>query len=75
MDPRAERLPEDLPAATEALRCSSLAREWYGDALVDHYVLSRVAEHEEWRKAAEADAAGDSEEVPDWELRRYFELV
>jgi len=73
-DERAEPLPADLTAATEALRESALVRSWYGDALVDHYVLSRHAEQDEWRKIAAGAAAQDGE-VPDWELRRYFELV
>lgn len=75
-DPHAEPFPIDLLAAVEALRGSALAREWYGDALVDHYALSRVAEHEEWRKlAAAAPDGGDPDQVPEWELARYLELV
>lgn len=73
-DGRAEPLPTDLLAAVEALRRSELARAWYGDALVDHYALSRVAEHEEWRKRG-VSAAGDAEQVPEWELARYLELI
>ena len=74
-DERASSLPADLPTATEALRGSSLARAWYGDALIDHYVLSRVAEQEEWSKIAAESPAEHGDQVPDWELRRYFELV
>jgi glutamine synthetase len=74
-DERAQALPEELPTAAAALRCSSLARAWYGDPLVDHYVLSRLAEHEEWRKLAVESPGPPAGQVPDWELRRYFELV
>ncbi len=66
-----------LPSATEALRRSALVRRWYGDALVEHYALSRDAEHAEWRRAASV-LGGDphaADEVPEWELARYFELV
>lgn len=72
-DSQAPLFPIDLLAATDALGSSRLAREWYGDALVDHYVLSRRAEHEEWSRRA--DGAGKDGQVPDWELARYFELV
>jgi glutamine synthetase len=74
-DERAQPFPAELPIAVEALRGSALARAWYGDALVDHYVLSRVAEHEEWAKIAAASPVAPGDQVPDWELRRYFELV
>jgi glutamine synthetase len=74
-DDRAEALPTDLPVAIEALSGSSLARAWYGDALVEHYVLSRFAEQEEWRKIAAGSHEESGDQVPDWELRRYFELV
>lgn len=75
-DDRAVALPADLTSATEALRRSELARRWYGDALVEHYVLSREAELAEWRKAAPDGGGSDlSDQVPDWELARYFELV
>jgi glutamine synthetase len=74
-DERASSLPADLPTAIEALRGSSPARAWYGDALIDHYVLSRVAEQEEWSKIAAESPAEHGDQVPDWELRRYFELV
>jgi glutamine synthetase len=74
-DDRAEPFPADLLAAAEALRQSTLARAWYGDALVDHYALSRVAEHEEWRRCAERAPAGEPGQVPEWELARYLELV
>jgi glutamine synthetase len=74
-DERAPALPADLATAVEALRGSALARSWYGDALVDHYALSRLAEEAEWRKLAAAAPPAAGEQVPDWELRRYFELV
>jgi glutamine synthetase len=74
-DERAQPLPAEPALAIEALRGSSLVREWYGDALVDHYVLSRHAEQDEWRKIAAASPEASGDRVPDWELRRYFELV
>ncbi len=67
-DSEAERFPTDLRAAASALQNSRLAREWYGDDLVDHYVASRVSE------SAAYEALRD-EHVPDWELARYLEMV
>jgi glutamine synthetase len=74
-DERAPPLPAELQIAVDALRGSALARAWYGDALVDHYVLSRLAEQAEWHKIAADLPEEPDDQVPDWELRRYFELV
>lgn len=68
LDDRLEPFPADVRAAAAALRASSLARTWYGDALVDHYAVSREAEAGYW------EAIRDRQ-VPDWEVRRYLETV
>ncbi len=60
----AQRLPRNLKEATDALAKSSLARELFGAAFVDHFVATREWE---WRQFQDA--------VTDWELKRYFELM
>jgi glutamine synthetase len=67
-DPSAAPYPATLDEAADALARSQLARSWYGDELVDHYVASRHAEAEIVRGIANA-------QVPAHELRRYFETA
>ena len=67
-DERAEQFPTTLNAAAARLRGSLLAREWWGNDLVDHYCASRVSE------TATYEALRDGS-VPDWELARYLEVV
>jgi len=67
-DPNAPPYPATLDAAADALDASSLAREWYGDELVTHYVVSRRAEAEYVRQIANG-------QVPDYELTRYLETA
>ncbi|MHB8685299.1 MAG: glutamine synthetase family protein [Dehalococcoidia bacterium] len=57
-------LPRTLEAAIDLLDGSALARDWFGDAFVDHYVAMRRWEVEKHRTA-----------VSEWERRRYFEQV
>ncbi|MBF6599656.1 MAG: glutamine synthetase [Dehalococcoidia bacterium] len=57
-------LPRTLDAAIELLDRSAIARDWLGDAFIDHYVAMRRREVEKHRTA-----------VSDWERRRYFEQV
>lgn len=58
------RLPTTLREAIGTLERSDAAREAFGDAVVDHYLLT--ARHE-------ADAYDRA--VTDWELARYFERI
>jgi glutamine synthetase len=58
------RLPRTLAEATDRLAASSLARELFGEAFVDHYVRTR---RWEWSQFADA--------VTSWEMKRYFEIV
>jgi glutamine synthetase len=67
-DPTAGRYPSSLTEAADLLEASTLARGWYGDDLVDHYVTSRRAEAETVRRLADA-------QVPAHELVRYFETT
>ena len=58
------RLPRTLEQATANLKRSKFARDFFGDAFVDHFVATREWE---WRQSLDA--------VTDWELKRYFEIV
>ena len=57
-------LPRTLDQAVELLDRSEIARDFLGDAFVDHYVTMRRWEVEKHRRAVTA-----------WERRRYFEQV
>jgi glutamine synthetase len=58
------RLPRTLAEATAKLEGSTIARELFGEAFVDHFVRTR-----KWEWAQFADA------VTNWELQRYFEII
>jgi glutamine synthetase len=57
-------LPGTLDQAIDLLDRSDVARDYLGDAFVDHYVAMRRWEIEKHRRA-----------VTEWERRRYFEQV
>jgi glutamine synthetase len=57
-------LPRSLGDATRLLETSQVARDWLGDAFVDHYVATRDWEVRQFAKA-----------VTDWELARYLESI
>jgi len=57
-------LPRSLEEALTRFRDSALARRFFGDEFVDHYVAFRQWEVEKHLRA-----------VTDWERRRYFEMV
>jgi glutamine synthetase len=60
----AKALPRSLAEATRLLKGSEMAREWLGDAFIDHYVATREWEVRQFEKA-----------VTDWELARYLESI
>ena len=62
--PRELSLPRSLSEAAAAFGRSNLARDWFGDAFVDHFAATRDWEARSFRK-----------HVSDWELARYFELI
>ena len=62
--PEALQFPRTLYCAAQRLKASETAREWFGDAFVDHYAASREWEEREFRK-----------HITDWELERYFEII
>jgi glutamine synthetase len=57
-------LPTTLWEAAQRLKASKPAREWLGDAFVDHFAATREWEERQFRKA-----------ITDWELARYFEII
>ncbi len=57
-------LPRTLDEAIDLLDGSAIARDYFGNAFVDHYVAMRRWEVEKHRRA-----------VTGWERRRYFEQV
>jgi glutamine synthetase len=67
-DPSVPAFPKTLEEAADCLDQSALAREWYGDDYVDHFVVSRRAEADIVRGIANA-------QVPDYEIARYFETA
>ena len=60
----APALPRTLGEAVGLFRAERVAREWLGEAFVEHYASTREWEVRQYEKA-----------VTDWELARYFESV
>jgi len=57
-------LPRTLWDAAQRLKRSRMAREYFGDAFVEHFAATREWEEREFRK-----------HITDWELARYFEII
>lgn len=62
--PEELKFPATLWDAAQRLRASVAARDWFGDAFVDHFAATREWEEREFRK-----------HISDWEMERYFEIV
>ncbi|MBT4838569.1 MAG: glutamine synthetase, partial [Methylococcales bacterium] len=58
------KLPTGLWDAAQQLKKSSMARDYFGDAFVDHFAVTREWEEQEYRK-----------HISEWELERYFENI
>jgi len=63
-DKRNGSLAPNLLEASTMMKNSSVAKELFGDAFVDHFTNTRLWE---WRQF--------SKSVTDWELKRYFEII
>lgn len=63
-DKNREILPDNLIKATEKMANSRIARALFGDAFVNHFTKTREWE---WRQYMN--------QVTDWELKRYFEII
>ena len=57
-------LPKNLNDATEKMAGSKIARQLFGDEFVSHFTKTREWE---WRQF--------ENQVTDWELKRYFEII
>ena len=62
--PETHRFPSNLRAAAERLGRSDSARRLFGDAFVNHFVMSRLWECREHER-----------HVNNWQLERYFEII
>ncbi len=62
--PEAQRFPSQLRAAADRLAASRRARNLFGDAFIDHFVMSRHWECREYERT-----------VNSWQLERYFEII
>jgi glutamine synthetase len=58
------RAPRSLLRSNHTFKESTIARDWFGDAFVDHFAATRDWEVRQWQDA-----------VTDWELKRYFEII
>lgn len=63
-NPSCGKLPANLADATQKMAGSKIARELFGDHFVDHFTKTREWE---WQKF--------NDDVTDWELKRYFEII
>ncbi len=57
-------LPKNLWEATQAMKVSSISKELFGPAFVDHFAATREWEWKQFSKV-----------VTDWELKRYLEII
>jgi len=57
-------LPSNLLEATTHMQHSSVAKDLFGDAFVEHFTNTRMWECRQFAK-----------HVSDWELKRYFEII
>jgi glutamine synthetase len=62
--PAALQLPATLWDAAQRLKASTVARDYFGAAFVEHFAASREWEEREFRK-----------HISQWELERYFEII
>lgn len=59
-----EKLPSTLMEATQKMKKSTVANELFGEDFVDHFIRTREWEWQQFEN-----------EVTDWELKRYFEII
>lgn len=58
------KLDSNLWDATQKLKASQMAKDYFGEAFVHHYAMSREWEVREFQK-----------HISQWELERYFEII
>lgn len=57
-------LPDSLEKATEAMKNSDVANQLFGYEFVDHFIRTR-----EW------EVRQQDHSQPNWEMKRYFEII
>ena len=62
--PKRLALPRTLWDSAQRLKASAMARDWFGDAFVEHFAATREWEEREFRR-----------HITDWEMARYFEII
>lgn len=67
------KLPKSLKEAANLLKNSDKARSIWGNKFVDHFSATRIWEHEQLSK--NRAYFEDKEEISNWELKRYFEII
>ncbi len=59
-----QHLPANLHEATALMKNSPIAKELFGEAFTNHFILTREWEWKQFQQ-----------QVTDWELKRYFEII
>jgi glutamine synthetase len=62
--PAEQALPRSLAEASARLRASTVARDLFGDAFVEHFATTREWEQRQFDRY-----------ITNWELQRYFEII
>jgi len=62
--PQHLQLPRTLWDAAQSFKQSSVAKDYFGEAFVQHFAATREWEEREFRK-----------HISDWEMDRYFEII
>jgi len=57
-------LPSDLVTATKKMKNSTIAKELFGEAFVNHFIRTREWEWREYSKT-----------ITNWEIKRYLEII
>jgi glutamine synthetase len=63
-NPNNPRLPKTLDEAVQAMKHSDLPKALFGEGFVDHFIKTREWEWQQF-----------TQQVTQWELKRYFELI
>jgi len=70
--PKELEVPRNLEESSELFRMSESARSLFGDAFVNHFSNTRKWEHDQFLKNS---SAMKTDNISQWELERYFEII
>lgn len=65
-------LPANLDDATQKMKKSKIAKDLFGETFVDHFTRTREWE---WKQFVKDGGKFDVNEITNWELKRYFEII